>query len=103
VPKLVRTRQVLTCFLLPRAGSRPRRLLLTDERCLRSASQLITALTLLFLAPKVFKGATERGFYAANLSAACDRLRNPDQLRRSHVAPPAPHGVKPAEALIAIG
>jgi hypothetical protein len=26
-----------------------------------------------------------------------------DQLRRSHVAPPAPHGVKPAEALIALG
>ena len=40
---------------------------------------------------------------AANLSATCDRLRNPDQLRRSHVAPPAPHGVKPAEALIAFG
>jgi putative transposase len=32
--------------------------------------------------------------YAANLSATRDRLRNPDQLRRSHVAPPAPHGVK---------
>ena len=31
--------------------------------------------------------------YAANLSATRDRLRNPDQLRRSHVAPPAPHGV----------
>ena len=29
--------------------------------------------------------------YAANLSATRDRLRNPDQLRRSHVAPPAPH------------
>ena len=41
--------------------------------------------------------------YAANLSATCDRLRNPDQLRRSHVAPPAPHGVKSAEALIAFG
>ena len=41
--------------------------------------------------------------YAANLSATPDRLRNPDQLRRSHVAPPAPHGVKPAEALIAFG
>jgi putative transposase len=27
--------------------------------------------------------------YAANLTATCDRLRNPDQLRRSHVAPPA--------------
>jgi len=41
--------------------------------------------------------------YAANLSATCDRLRNPDQLRRSHVAPPAPHGIKPAEALIPAG
>ena len=33
--------------------------------------------------------------YAANLHATCDRLRNPDQLRRSHVAPPAPNGVNP--------
>lgn len=41
--------------------------------------------------------------YAANLSATCDRLRNPDQLRRPHVAPPAPHGVKPAQTLIAAG
>ena len=31
------------------------------------------------------------------------RLRNPDPLRRSHVAQPAPHGLKPAEALIALG
>jgi putative transposase len=41
--------------------------------------------------------------YAANLSTTRDRLRNPDQLRRSHVAPPPPHGVKLAEALIAFG
>lgn len=41
--------------------------------------------------------------YAANLPATSDRLRNPDQLRRSDVAPPAPHGVKPAKALIAAG
>ena len=41
--------------------------------------------------------------FAANLPATCDRLRNPDQLRRSHVAQPAPHGVKPAETLIAAG
>jgi transposase InsO family protein len=41
--------------------------------------------------------------YAANLPATCDRLRNPDQLRRSHVAHIAPEGVKPAEALIAAG
>jgi putative transposase len=40
---------------------------------------------------------------AANLTATCDRLRNPDQLRRSHVAPTAPHGVKSAEALITAG
>jgi putative transposase len=31
--------------------------------------------------------------YAANLTATCDRLRNPDQLRRSHVALLAPNGV----------
>src|SRR6202022_3214397 len=37
--------------------------------------------------------------YAANLTATSDRLRNPDQLRRSRVALPAPHGVKPAETL----
>jgi transposase InsO family protein len=41
--------------------------------------------------------------YAAALTATCDRLRNPDQLRRSHVAPPAPKGVKSAEALTATG
>jgi putative transposase len=41
--------------------------------------------------------------YAANLSATSDRLRNPGCLSRSHVAPPARHGVKPAEALIAAG
>ncbi|MBG0792633.1 IS3 family transposase [Methylocystis sp. H62] len=32
--------------------------------------------------------------YAANLTATGDRLRNPDQLRRSPVAPPAPSGVQ---------
>jgi transposase InsO family protein len=41
--------------------------------------------------------------YAANLTATCDRLRNPDQLRRSHVALPAPNGVTSAETLIATG
>ena len=41
--------------------------------------------------------------YAAKLTATGDRLRNPDQLRRSPVAPPAPNGVKSAEALIAAG
>ena len=41
--------------------------------------------------------------YAANLTATCDRLRNPDQLRRSHVAPPAPNGVTSTETLIATG
>jgi putative transposase len=44
-----------------------------------------------------------RARYAANLTAICDRLRNPDQLRRSHVAPHAPHRVKPIETLIAAG
>ncbi|MGY3396045.1 putative transposase [Bradyrhizobium sp. USDA 3311] len=32
--------------------------------------------------------------YAAHLTATDDRLRNPDQLRRSSVAPPAPLGVQ---------
>jgi putative transposase len=41
--------------------------------------------------------------YAANLSATCDRLRNPDQLRRSHVAHSAPNGVTSAQTLIASG
>jgi putative transposase len=41
--------------------------------------------------------------YAADLTATCDRLRNPDQLRRSHVAPPALYDVKQPEALIAAG
>ena len=41
--------------------------------------------------------------YAANLTATCDRQRNPDQLCRSHVAPPAPNGVISAETLIATG
>ena len=41
--------------------------------------------------------------YAANLTATCDRLRNPDQLRRSHVALPAPDGVTFAETLISAG
>lgn len=40
--------------------------------------------------------------YVANLTATCDRLRNPAPLRRSHVALPAPDGVKP-ETLIAAG
>ncbi len=30
--------------------------------------------------------------FAANLTATGDRLRNPDQLRRAPVAPPAPLG-----------
>ena len=41
--------------------------------------------------------------YAAKLTATGDRLRNPDQLRRSHVAYPAPNGVTSAETLIAAG
>jgi transposase InsO family protein len=41
--------------------------------------------------------------YAASLPATCNRLRNPDQLRRSHVAQIAPHGVKLDGAPIAGG
>ncbi|OSJ20803.1 hypothetical protein BST63_00175, partial [Bradyrhizobium canariense] len=41
--------------------------------------------------------------YSANLTATCDRLRNPDQLRRSHVVHPAPNGVTSAETLISNG
>ena len=41
--------------------------------------------------------------FAANLTATGDQLRNPDQLRRSPVATPAPLGAKHAEALIATG
>ncbi|MBO4228611.1 IS3 family transposase, partial [Bradyrhizobium neotropicale] len=41
--------------------------------------------------------------YAAHLTATDDRLRNPDQLRRSSVAPPAPLGVQNPETLIAAG
>ena len=41
--------------------------------------------------------------YAANLTATGDRLRNPDQLRRSPVAPPQPQGLQNSSALIAAG
>ncbi len=41
--------------------------------------------------------------YAARLSARDDRLRNPDQLHRSSVAPPAPLGVQNSGALTAAG
>ena len=41
--------------------------------------------------------------YAANLTATDDRLRTPDQLRRSSVAPPAPDGALSAETLTAAG
>jgi putative transposase len=41
--------------------------------------------------------------YAANLTATDDRLRNPDQLRRSPVAPPTPTGVQPDRTLTAAG
>ena len=40
--------------------------------------------------PRSALGYLTPAAYAANLSATCDRLRNPDQLRRSHVAPPRP-------------
>ncbi len=41
--------------------------------------------------------------YAANFTATGDRLRNPDQLRRSPVAPPQPQGLQNSSALIAAG
>jgi putative transposase len=41
--------------------------------------------------------------YAAHLTATDDRLRNPDQIRRSSVAPPALLGVKNPETLTATG
>ncbi|MBV1700999.1 MAG: integrase core domain-containing protein [Hyphomicrobiales bacterium] len=41
--------------------------------------------------------------YSANLSAICNRLRNPDQIRRSHPTHAAPSGVISAEALKAAG
>jgi transposase InsO family protein len=41
--------------------------------------------------------------YAAHLTATDDRLRNPDQLRRSSVAPPAPLGVQIPETQTAAG
>jgi hypothetical protein len=41
--------------------------------------------------------------YAATFTATGARLRNPDQLRRSPVAPTAPTGVKPHETLTAAG
>jgi transposase InsO family protein len=41
--------------------------------------------------------------YAATFTATGDRLRNPDQLRRSPVAPPAPLGVQNLETLTATG
>ena len=41
--------------------------------------------------------------YAATFTATDDRLRNPDQLRRSPVAPPAPLGAQTPEILTAFG
>jgi putative transposase len=41
--------------------------------------------------------------YAATFTATRDRLRNPDQLRQSPVAPPAPLSVKPNRTLNAAG
>ena len=41
--------------------------------------------------------------YAATFTATGDRLRNRDQLRRSPVAPTAPHGAQSAAALTAAG
>ena len=41
--------------------------------------------------------------YAASFTATGDRLRNPDQLRRSPVAPTAPTSVKAHQTLTAAG
>jgi hypothetical protein len=41
--------------------------------------------------------------YAATFTATDDRLRNPDQLRQSPVAPPAPQGVHSPKTLTAAG
>ena len=41
--------------------------------------------------------------YAANITATGDRLRNPDQRRRSPVAHPAPSGVSTAGTQLAAG
>ncbi|MGX7744866.1 IS3 family transposase, partial [Rhodopseudomonas parapalustris] len=41
--------------------------------------------------------------YAATFTATGDRLRNPDQLRRSPVARHTPTGVKTAETLTVAG
>jgi putative transposase len=41
--------------------------------------------------------------YGANLTATGDRLRNPDQLRRSPVATSAPSGVSNPGTLVAAG
>jgi len=41
--------------------------------------------------------------HLSSLPAICDQLRNPDQLRQSQIAPPAPHGVKQPETLIVAG
>jgi putative transposase len=41
--------------------------------------------------------------YAASFTATGDRLRNPDQLRRSPVAQPTPQGVQSPKALTATG
>ncbi len=53
--------------------------------------------------PHLALGYLTPAAYAANFTATDDRLRKPDQLRRSHVAPTAQNGVKAAEALIAAG
>ncbi len=41
--------------------------------------------------------------YAANLTAVADQLLNAEQLRRSTIAPAAPHGAQSAEVLVAAG
>jgi putative transposase len=56
-----------------------------------------------FQRPHSSQGYRTPAAFAANLTATGDRLRNPDQLRRSPVATAAPHGANYPETLIAAG
>jgi putative transposase len=53
--------------------------------------------------PHSSRGYTTPAEYAANLTATGERLRNPDQLRRSPVATLAPSGVPNAGTQVAAG
>lgn len=53
--------------------------------------------------PHSARGYLTPAAYAATFTATGDRLRNPDQLRRSPVAHPTPNGEQTAEALNVAG